>query len=471
MKFLKIEMFFLFCSICSIHASGEDIDYESSEIKRDEIILSRIGINSKGQRLSWHQRKQIIPVTKDLKREMFNNVALDEFSGALDHAHRKGIKGKEYASIIMEDTGIVDDIYKRLDHQYTETMREYTMKMREKMDSYNGSHGTNVTFAFHQIAPEALAFVRPIRRVFVGTETWPWRKLMNEKKLIAVNMSFGNVSHDSSKDVFVFDNFAELVGNPNCPLFIKGAENELGPVVRHNQPMIFHMMEDSTIAKFTIFVGALAPNSSFASYTGFPGKNEQLQKNWICTIGTMTGFEKLASDKLFTAKDLIKHEGTSFAAPIVTGAAVLVANYVNTKHEQNLAPLQIKEILLNSANRNIFMSDADGTHRYIYDPEDPANNELMKLVPEKNTKKAVSNSSVVPKFIKFDNEHAGLFFGNGILDLKNAFIYADIKVKHGDWTPQEIRTEMLKYRYEEESKHATSIQRWWRAKCEGLKRK
>ena len=481
MRFIPLYFICLLTQISTPYASVDQGVQDQSQSREDknseEVFLSRLGINAEGKKLSWIKRKVFL-TQKNSKKEILAMKAVDEFSGALDHAHRRGIRGKDFTVLILDSSGLAGTIYQRLGRHFKELHTDRSSKTREeakeKVDLGTVFHGTNTTFAFHQIAPQAEAIVRPASLFLRPEEQEKYTQAMKEKKLVAVNMSLGNTPGNSEKNLIISTALEFFIAHPNCPLFVKSAENNGAYATKEKNPMIFHIAESEKIMEHTIFVGALSPDSSFAlDYSSSPGKNKELQKNWICTLGTITGFNN-SDSKIFTKKDFIKREGTSFAAPIVTGAAVLISDYIKQKYGIVPPSKTIKEILLYSANRNFFSQNFYNPHAayYIYDPQDPANKRFLNKeewkkfrseYSEQQSKKGSLRTSYPLDGREFQ-EHDTQFYGMGILDIKNAFVYADIKYEHPDWQPEAIRKEMLERNYEESQRSATAIQKWWRSK-------
>lgn len=513
--------------ISLVLVSSAYLTYSASEkaaqanIKNDKAFFSRMGINPEGKRVSWRERKNLLQ-DKSSKKEILATAAIDEFTQALDEAHRKGIRGEGYGAIILEKEGFIPAFNKLQlrKNQFEEidpssSIHHRSAAFREKVYS----HGTGVIHTFHQIAPQAsILSMAPkdyLYNPFKETSGFPdgkekereetLRKALQSKKIVAVNMSYiykdRGTTEENTKflNIFFQDTFSSGLNqgyrNISPKLLIKGGGNS-GENYTDTEYGF-----SKTLWPYALFVGALDPKTGgIAPYSSYPGWDRELQQNWLCTLGSV---KNLYKGETLSPEDFDTYHGTSFAAPAVTGAAVLLAEYINKKHKAESTPQILKEILLHSARRSFFVTKTVveekqtelpmpdmykrypqnrkyyrpqyqtisfqyDTLDYVYEQEDPFNKSLDLKAASDNEKlsklKFHKGKRVYDKVSSTPFDSQKHKYGMGILDLKNAFLYADIKYEHPDWKPEDIRKEMLQRNYEETQRSATTIQKWWRSK-------
>lgn len=429
-----------------------------------EVLLSRVGISPEGTQLSWKERTEI---NAKNKRTILKIPAIDELTGALVRAHRHGINGKGWGALILETSGIFEDFRKleRFPDQFKEIDPE-TLKMnREKYMADEGTHGTSVTQVFHQMAPQASALIA--HHLFLTKEEKELiKKDFSSDKFVAINMSFHLLAASPDSHLAIIK---ELVfTNPTRPkLLIVGAGNNRR-TFDDSLPGEDHspIARSAEILENTIFVGATDTRLAPADYTARPGKNKKIQESWISTLGIMRNlsFSPGLQDDLKLSDE--KQEGTSFATPAVTGAAVLLVQYIHSKYAYMPTSKEIKEILLHSASRTFVVYDRTQPQAKItiyYDPEAPSINSRQQW---KEIRDEYWRTHPYPQVYPIEaigyEDHIKEQYGMGILDLNNAFLYADIKYTHDEWEPLKIRKKMLEVNYMKEKKSAKIIQKHFR---------
>ncbi len=172
-----------------------------------------------------------------------------------------------------------------------------------------------------------------------------------------------------------------------------------------------------------IIVGGLNPSFTRWGISNYPGKDTIIQKNFLCTLGNKIAVmwdKNLFSETLFpdtNKRSYIQYVGTSLSAPIITGCALLIKEGF-----PDFKPQHIKEVLLGSASQEfVIRNNTDKEYIFYYDSEDkePDPSKLANLEKQLN-KKQDSNNKWKVKSKRFDP----FYYGRGVLDLENAFIYA-----------------------------------------------
>ena len=167
-----------------------------------------------------------------------------------------------------------------------------------------------------------------------------------------------------------------------------------------------------------LIAGAVDGNLSKADISNYPGENIEFQKRFLCTLG-----ENVSSLEFSYGSDnesAITRSGTSFAAPTIVGSMALL----KSKYPY-LSFVEIKEILLESAEKNFFKSLPGNGNKgiFVYDPDEG-------ILPK--DKDGVT-------FERFSPE----FYGRGVLSLMRAFIFADTYIKMKEAYPRYSSSELL----------------------------
>lgn len=388
-----------------------------------------------------------------------------QFSGALQWAHAKGFTGeKEDAIVIEEDfppASLQSDLGDLLCFFPTDP------KEWKRSNLFPVNHSALVIDVLHQIAPKSRITLLE-RTASMPTLSWE-EKFKNDpvlekriKNSLVVNMSYLIVSLTNSQEYTAISLQRELANNHKrirslwqqgqSKLLCKGAGNDALSLSTALPAKDGHSIEsdaltllaDETLGKYVIIIGGLAQESGPYKHTNYPGENPRLQENFISTLG-----EKIRTKEAF-------HQGTSLSTPIVGGASLLLKEAY-----PSLSVLDIKEVLLESASRNFFIRPhayiikpaINGT--FVYDPEEgpPDVSKLKGIYLQDIWKK--SYTSLVEKF---DPQK----YGKGMLDLRAAFIYADLKVHHPQWNKEQLRKMMKLQMVAEDHAAAALIQSTFR---------
>lgn len=327
--------------------------------------------------------------------------AASEFSGALKWAHEKGIRGQkisgavvEYGDVVLEDVlilGIITD------------------------EVVKTQHAKDVKKLMKEVAPEARLQTILLHKWYTPEMAlnlfWIKEKI---KKVRVVNYSMGT---SLTVDGSYWHEYAEknedlirLLSYGIDKVIVCAAGNES---INLSKSYIKFMK----LPKNVIFAGALTQKSGMATFTNRPGKRKDLQNRMLFTLGA----EVLIHP--YRKRERMIH-GTSFAAPIISGAALLICSaYPHFKSED------VTEVLLESADRSFFQrSNTENGYAeyYYYDPEDGA--------------MAVDSLGPYVLVRPFDPTQ----MGKGILNIRNALIYAKIKDSNPSAKPAQIRKGMKK---------------------------
>ncbi len=387
-------------------------------------------------------------------RDLALGASAEEFSGALNYAHEKGILGKDVNILILE----------------TDDPKHPLLKMAFTFGgSSNDSHSHFVTGIVAQMAPNAhlyqidFLYEKKFRDILKGTRPF------------IINLSQAPSTEEDIKDM---KSMADEIfyGKNNQNFLVMAASNEGLPLIDQVEGEILYTSAESEersgaiasavtrVADYVIsvrgqsfvIVGAVDTNFNKGSFSNYPGKNKEFQERFICTLGVqIPSIEGAIEDDNENPqeKDLLinysvtKRSGTSYAAPIVTGSMALL----KSKYPY-LTFVEIKEVLLNSAEKNFFKMLPGNGHRgvFVYDAEEgilPKETEGVTFEP-------------------FNPE----FYGRGVLSLMRAFIYADIYVKmksaYPKYSPVELayraRREFQEELRKTQDKAATKIQALFR---------
>jgi hypothetical protein len=158
--------------------------------------------------------------------------------------------------------------------------------------------------------------------------------------------------------------------------------------------------------------------------------------------------------------------GTSIAAPTISGAAALIKSKYS-----HLTCAEAGEILLESAEKTFW--EGSGSLKLVYDPEDfeeESPEELGAAFAELFGEAFVPKSEKIRLSSKIKAEpFSSALYGRGILNLRRAFIYAEIKDKHRGFTAEQLKPLFKAAVREQEDKAARTIQRAFRANIDKFK--
>ena len=297
-------------------------------------------------------------------------------------AHEQGIFGNGVTILLLEDSGITHHEVRN----YVET------RSRDKPIenfAYSTDHGSSMAAYIHAISPGACIRVRP---------TSDFSSMENVR---IINASFGNQKQQGFKNLF-----SNLPDKKNI-LIVKSAGNH-----KENLSTDPHTDNCDDLLQSTIFTGSLRQDYKPRTFSALPGPMEKFQHNFLWVLSD----ESLSASGPEGSSEYSPQSGTSGAAAILSGAAALVLSMYPT-----LSTAKLKEVLLESADRDIFQLFNNGYNAiYINDPKEKP----------KTTRKT--------DYLTF-KEYDPAFWGMGLLNIKNALIYAAIKNLYPSLQVPELR--------------------------------
>ncbi|CAO5675448.1 MAG: hypothetical protein HEEMFOPI_00236 [Holosporales bacterium] len=189
-------------------------------------------------------------------------------------------------------------------------------------------------------------------------------------------------------------------------LFVLSAGNTEGCGLETNAYAfeLNNQKREQGVNNFIITVSITA-HGVMSDFSTIPGKSS-LKEDTIATIGT----------DIINSISGEKASGTSLSAPIVSGAAALIF-----ERYPDFTAFDVKECLLESADRRFYMP---------------------KINPAYSLRTALVEKNVL---VDLDTEKGQEQFGKGILNVKNAMLYADIMAENKDKSLSE-RKELFKAR-------------------------
>lgn len=364
-----------------------------------------------------------------------------EFSGALEWAHRHNILGEGTFILILEP-GIAEPF--------------------NKIEKY-AKHVHTVSSVLKEMAPKAQTMVRaPLEleeSIKRHRDALSWVGI--KKRILNYSGDLKRESHFTGTSHFVYEIIPLLSHEFNNLLVISmGNDHEentsMAKAIRRalSWNHISEFMDESSpsIVDYPLIMAiSLTSSYEIAAHSNRPGRNSTIQKRSLCALG---------QDVIVRASPVSPIEsvsGTSFAAPIISGSAALVLSAHPT-----LSMREIADILLESADKNFLIGNAEGQLVCIYDPHNPEEKEKVEKIYPKDRRQYFDPSQ----------------YGRGILNLRRALIYADIyeQVKKegklgGDEVFYEIRRRFKEEIHRLDTLHATNIQkafRGWKVR-KGLK--
>lgn len=152
--------------------------------------------------------------------------------------------------------------------------------------------------------------------------------------------------------------------------------------------------------------------------------------------------------------------GTSISAPIIAGAAALL----KSKYP-HLTCAEAGDILLESAQKTFWLPTFD--RRFVYDPEDFEEESPEELGASFATLfgeafVAPSEKMRVPAKVK-PEPFSATIYGRGLLNLRRAFVYADVKAQHPGLTAEQLKPLFKAALRAQEDQAARTIQKAFRA--------
>lgn len=367
------------------HPDVKKIEREIETLSRQEVLR----IHYRDAYLNHHPKSSF--VKSFMKNKFLQTTSPREFSGALAWAHKNNITGKGSSVLVIE-------VLKKLPIQEQ-------LPLTHHLD-----HALRVTNIVHQIAPAADIMFAPYSMNPQETLDHYGLYPQLEKPRKIINISF------SDKNVSRFSRTVRLLDSSGEHMFIFAAGNKSSP----KEATLLETDLYSTLEDHSIYVGNLKSDFNRAELSNYPGDNphplgnDYFQKRFLWVLGTNVGAQ--------TIKDNYGDSGTSFAAPVVSGAVALIQN-----KNPNLSMSEIQMILLQSALQNFYrrVEDQEGKTRYVYvyNPLDPVNKGMR---PQKDAE-------------VFDP----VYWGKGILSIQRAHIYAEIystlKEKFPSLSPEKLK--------------------------------
>ena len=493
-------LFFLNMTLNAAGSSDPYIDYQK-RLSKMEDDSGKTDLELRTELLK-NARKQTNGISEE-DYKFLKGTSAFAASGA-GYAQKRGIKGAGVNILLLEDSGIT--------HQDVRTYVERDSPTNPIFGFEEGQdHGSSMASLIHAIAPSSAIRVKPI----------------NDYKNNLINVRIINASFGDDKPDFYKTTFQEIPRDSDV-LIVKAAGNS-----QENLSKVPSMNNCDLLIPLSIFAGNLRQDYKGKTSSGFPGSNKKFQDSFLWVI----------ADEIFTASgpensnQYSPKSGTSNAAAILSGAAALILSKY-----PSLTTALLKEILLESANRDIFQlfgSGYDAVH-----VEDPLVNIIQKLQqykksnPGKSTldfaelladsgeielalqiiaagngvgginprpatnaetdqykrilEKLVSNGmntnsinqlpfrtgdqlekdhrtkllelaskiapSASPAPVKKPSAYDPAFWGKGVLNIKNALLYAQLKDQNPSFAPGILREKMLQKLNEERQLAAKKIQ-------------
>jgi hypothetical protein len=370
-------------------------------------------------------------------------ASAEDFSGAVDWAHKKGITGKGIKALIIES------------HLPTKNFSEkIKAPIIGKIWDGVGLHAEHVATSLLNIAPDSeITFLGVSTKLYDLSEadTHPLREAR------VINLSLGTfLNYDGvtalewiKKDLGFFQSilrqnkdvlFVKSAGNDSVPgglYFLNySTDVRMSSGIQKLYTLAWYMVKDSYLGKNTILVGSINRDFSFSDFSSLPGSDPLIHENFLFALG-----EDL------TINESKSIGGTSFSAPTVSGAALLLKQAF-----PNLSMIDIKEALLESASKSFFCYDETGDDRelmFVYEDGEYPDASLVKFMSMNNLRfrELVFNPWA---------------YGKGILDLRAAFIYAELKNKSKKQkrplSKEQLRSQMKRILKRKDNSSATKIQ-------------
>lgn len=308
------------------------------------------------------------PDLSEFSKEMrLQYPSASQFSGARAWAHSKGLLGRDVPILVLEDHSRVE---RPLMPHGTSLFPDSILP-----------HALSVMGVVEEIAPEAHIQLQYVQS-FKGTDTY---------RHTLVNMSF-NLSGSASANIR--ERLKPLFQKEYDNLMIWAASNEGKPMAKVSSGVYWiELMRDPEIRERIIFAGGLDP-SFRNNRLNTPGDNPDFQARYLCTLGV-----DVPTKTVHDGYDVL--EGTSFAAPAITGAAALILSAY--KH---LSMPEVGAILLASAERNFFIPNEEGPGgTFVYEGTPPASRSRDPHI----------------NYSRFSAE----IYGQGVLSLRRALLYGE----------------------------------------------
>lgn len=363
-----------------------------------------------------------------------NTSSSAESSGALLWAHRQGILGEGAEVIVIERVAYVKSPTLS---QLIQTTEPTPPESPRGMWFDSVQHASAVTSIVYQVAPKALIRLINDSQVemafhpeYVDDKAIQARKipgLFPEKPLL-LNWSGGRIPEERIGGI---EAFFKTRSEKFQDLLVKAVPNSGGVFGKEEEDRLFNERVFNMYAPHIILVG------NIDNYGKVPVKpfNALQEQRFLCAYGN----DILTLD---SRDDLKTQDGTSMAAPIISGAsALLISKYPGLK------PQQAGDILLESAETSFWVSGWAPT--FIYNVDDFSEDVL------ENIRHKIKGVRLEPFSSKT--------YGRGILSLRRALIYAELKMKHPEASKEDLRVLFKTALDNQQSRAAVKIQRAFRA--------
>lgn len=395
----------------------------------------------------------------------------EQFAGAVEWAHKKSITGVGETAIIIEyfPQGVEKNAKNDLKERVVSVASPNESEEEKMIPSafFSAAHGSWVLSILSKIAPASNFVIMSPADLPNLTKTptslevslpGDWKDKLTHSRVI--NFSFGGINREEkfrinqnkstpaelkelreriSTMCQQIKNLAQL-GTAKLIVVSSGNDNQdlSNPFPRLSEKekvydVAFSLATDLEVQDTLIMVGSLSSSYDLSLFSNYPGHNKTVQDRFLCTLGETTV------------------SGTSFSAPIVSGAALLLKDAYPF-----LTMAEVQETLLESASKNFFIDKGNRRGKFVYDPQDGK--------PTLASFKGADLDDILME------EFNPIFYGKGVLDLRAAFIYGELlrKNKHRrltgfkPLTKEQLRSQMKRLLKKEDTKAATTLQSAYR---------
>ena len=354
-----------------------------------------------------------------------------EMSGALHWAHRQGIQGQGVDVLVLEKTS--QTYHADIDRRVVERHKSSWGNLSPEKDL----HATSVLSTLLQVAPQASPTLASIQAAS-DVSTFVTRK---GAAFPIINRSIGVLGADGFEVNYSHCNYI-LTLTPDSLLVNSFGNSGKYEEALSNFDRLAADIQTNPITRRLIYAKSITPNRSAGFVNAKINKdaNKLINHITLCAMGS----------KVLVATEGVMYaytNGTSFSAPIISGAAALIkGKYPHFTAEQ------LQQVLLESADRTfLYRPNVKGyvnTLCLVFDPAEVA-----------DVKELQKNPSLNYLNISFDPD----IYGKGVLNIRNALIYADLLDKNPGVEASILREVMLGLLEEEGYAAAKVLQEKWRA--------